>query len=276
MLKDYIEKILDKLKGNIGVYYKNLNTQEEILVAEDDCFMAASVIKLWVMGEAFHQIEQGILRKDTKIILKETDKVPPGGVINYAKQLKEGCLSDDMFPESGVLNFMHAGVELTIEDLYRLMIIISDNTATNILIDLLGMDKINAFISSLGMKKTRLNRILFDDSSKLENMISLKETGLFLEKIYKGELISKEVSEEMASILQNQQYNYKIPFFLPHIPIAHKTGEDNGVTNDVGIVYSEAPFILCFAANHAQVSIADRSCQEIAKEAHDYTNRYSK
>lgn len=274
MLKNYIEKSLNKLEGNTGVYYKNLQTGESILIAEKDQFLAASVIKLWVMGEAFRQIEQGVLTKETKIVLKESDKVPSGVVTDYAKQAREGSLSDDMFPESGVLNFIHSEAEFTIEDLYRLMIIVSDNTATNLLIDRLGMSNINDFILSLGMKKTRLNRMLFDEAPErkgLENVISLEETGLFLEKIYRGELISEKASAEMTAILQNQQFNYKIPFFLPHIPIAHKTGEDNGITNDVGIIYSDIPFILCFAANNAEVSLADRSCQEIAREAYSYT-----
>ncbi len=275
MLKEYIETKLNQLQGRAGIYYKNLHTQEEILVAQNDLFLSASVIKLWIMGEAFHQIEQGILSKDTKIILKDSDKVPSGLLEDYAKQARAGVLSEDMFPESGILNLLHTGAELTIEDLYRLMIVISDNTATNILIDILEMKKINEFIASLGMEKTRLNRILFDASSqqkKLENVISLKETGLFLEKIYRGELVSKKASEEMAAILQNQQMNYKIPFFLPHIPIGHKTGEDNGITNDAGIIYSEIPFVLCFASNDTQVCFADRVCQDIAKKAYDYTN----
>ncbi|WP_324825739.1 serine hydrolase [Sinanaerobacter sp. ZZT-01] len=274
MLKEYIENKLEKLQGKTGVYYKNLKTQEELLIAENDLFLSASVIKLWVMGEAFHQIEQGILSKDTMIILKDSDKVPSGLVEDYARQARTGSLSEDMFPESGVLNLLHTGTELTIEDLYRLMITVSDNTATNILIDILGMEKINAFISSLGMEKTKLNRILFDTSPQgknLENVISLKETGMFFEKIYKGELISRQASEEMSAILQNQQFNYKIPFFLPRIPIGHKTGEDNGITNDAGIIYSEIPFVLCFASNDTEVCFADRVCQEIAKKAYDYT-----
>lgn len=275
MLKEYIENKLKKLKGKTGVYYKNLQTQEELLIAENDRFLSASVIKLWVMGEAFHQMEQGILSKDTRILLKDSDKVPSEEVEDYARQAREGSLSEDMFPESGVLNLLHTGTELTIEDLCRLMIIVSDNTATNILIDILGMEEINAFISSLGMEKTKLNRILFDTASQgknLENVISLKETGMFFEKIYKGELVSKKASEEMSAILQNQQFNYKIPFFLPHIPIGHKTGEDNGITNDVGIIYGEIPFILCFASNDTEVCFADRTCQDIAKKVYDYTN----
>ena len=126
------------------------------------------------------------------------------------------------------------------------------------------------------MEKTRLNRLLFDASesaSGKENMISLSELGDFFEKMYSGILVSKAASMKMSAILQNQQTTYKIPFYLEHVPVAHKTGEDNGIANDVGIVFGENPFILCFAANEAEVSMAVKCCQKIAKMSYDYTNQ---
>ncbi|QAT42448.1 serine hydrolase [Aminipila luticellarii] len=271
MLRQYIDEKLGLLKGHTGVYYKNLITGETLLTKGEDQFLAASVIKIWVMAEAFYQIREGKIKREQKILLCDSDKIPEGGMPDYLAQKKQGVLSDDMFPESGVLNYLHSGIPFTVEDLYKLMIVISDNTATNMLIRLLGIDKINEFIASLHMSKTRLNRLLFDTSKEKENTISLEEAGIFLEKIYRGEMISPEASREMCAILQNQQANFKIPFFLPQIPIAHKTGEDNGITNDVGIVYGEVPFILCFAANDADVPSANQACQEIARAAYRYS-----
>ncbi|QIB67798.1 serine hydrolase [Aminipila butyrica] len=271
MLKQYINERLSTLEGHAGVYYKNLKTGETVLTEGQDQFLAASIIKIWIMAEAFRQMEEGTIKKDQKIILRDSDKVPNNKMPDYFAEKTRGILSEDMFPESGVLNYLHAESEWTVEDLCRLMIIISDNTATNILIRLLGMTNINELIQSLNMSKTRLNRSLFDTSKKIENTISLEETGLFLEKLYREELISSKASQEMSAILQNQQNNSKIPFFLPQIPIAHKTGEDNGIANDVGIIYSDIPFILCFAANDSYTPAANQACQDIAKAAYQYS-----
>ena len=154
------------------------------------------------------------------------------------------------------------------------MIIISDNTATNMLINILGMDNINKTLEDLGAVKTKLNRLLFDsDASKkgIENYIAVEEMGMLLEKLYKDELISKEASKEMKRVMLEQQINHKIPFYISDIPIAHKTGEDDGITNDIGIVFAEKPFILCFAANEVNVPETERAYQDIAREAYKYT-----
>lgn len=252
MLDNYIKDRLSKLEGKIGVYYKNLSTGEEIFSSRSEKFEAASVIKFTIMIEALNQIEHGKLSYDTKVILKDEYKVPSCGALNY----------------------VHEGLEFTIQDLYTLMIIISDNTATNMLINILGMDNINKTLEDLGAVKTKLNRLLFDsDASKkgIENYIAVEEMGMLLEKLYKDELISKEASKEMKRVMLEQQINHKIPFYISDVPIAHKTGEDDGITNDIGIVFAEKPFILCFAANEVNVPETERAYQDIAREAYEYT-----
>lgn len=269
MLKEKLEEILQGLKGRIGMYYRELELGEEICyINEEDCFEAASVIKVAVMAEAFRQMEEGRLAADTQVILRERDKVPSGETLHYEEERRAGRLAPgELFPESGVLNYMHEGLALTVKDLYTIMIVISDNTATNMLIDLLGMERINELLSSLGFRVTRLNRKLFDCpvGEKQENYVSLREMGKLLEMIYRGQLISEKASRQMAAVLTNQQVNHKIPFYLPQLPIAHKTGEDSGITNDVAIVYGEKPFLLCLAANKTDVPQTERAYQEIAK-----------
>ena len=100
----------------------------------------------------------------------------------------------------------------------------------------------------------------------LENMFSLSDAAELFRKMYRGELVSPEASREMCALLQNQQYTYKMPFFIRRIPIAHKTGEDTGIENDVGIVFSDKPFIFCFASNEADEPEAVRLCQDLARE----------
>ena len=272
MNTEIIKEKTEKVRGKIGVLFEDLTTGEGFTVLkgqDEDVFESASVIKLWIMSCAYEMAEQGRLDLDSTVILKEDDMVPGPGVPDYHSDDAEGHLTEDMFPESGMLNYLHAGTELTVRDLIRLMILISDNTACNIMIDLLGMDNINCHIANLGCTRTILNRRLFDTRPEVrgkENMFSLSETADFFRKIYKGELVSPEASREMCALLQNQQYTYKMPFFIRQIPIAHKTGEDTGIENDVGIVFSDKPFIFCFASNEADEPGAVRLCQDLALE----------
>ena len=150
------------------------------------------------------------------------------------------------------------------------MIILSDNYATNMLIDKLGIDNINKTIKEMGLKNTILNRKMFDEEKAklgLENYISSEDIAYLLEKMYNKELIDEKSSEEMISILKNQRLNGKISFFLqnlkPKVQIAHKTGEDTNITHDVGIVFAKEPFILCFCGNNVNVAEYERLMQDI-------------
>jgi hypothetical protein len=183
------------------------------------------------------------------------DPITMGATLACAMELyKKGSITDK---ETG----------MPLEDLYTLMIILSDNTATNLLIKRLGMESINKTMQSLGLRQTKINRLLFDaeQSAKgIENTISTGEIALLLDKMYRGELISPKASEEMLTILKKQRLNGKIPFFVPkNIEIAHKTGEDSGITHDVAVVYAPRPFIVCFCGNEVNVPEYERVMQEV-------------
>lgn len=245
--KIIIERLQNTL-GDISFYYKNLITGEVIKYNEEKQMLAASVIKLAVLVECFNQINKGIISKDEIFITKEKDKVPSCGALNY----------------------MRENLKVTLEDLYVLMIILSDNYATNMLINKLGIENINKTIKEIGLKNTILNRKMFENEKavlRLENYISAEDIAYLLEKMYKKELIDKESSEEMISILKNQRLNGKIPFFLqninPKVHIAHKTGEDTNITHDVGIVFAREPFIVCFCGNNVNVPEYERLIQDI-------------
>lgn len=246
MLKENIEEILKNVPGNIGLYYKNLNTGGTIEINEEESYLAASIIKLPILIETLNQIKDGVIRDDMMITLMEEDKVPSCGALNY----------------------MHNGIEVTIKDLYTLMIVLSDNTATNILINKLGIENINKTMNSLGLKNTRVNRLLYDEMEQKkgkENYFSPKEMGLLLQQIYNGELIHEKISEEIQRIMKLQLMDSKIPYLLPEdTVIAHKTGEATGITHDVGIIYSKNPFILCFASNKTIIPIAEDALKKIA------------
>lgn len=248
-MQEKIRLILEEIPGKISLYYKNLVTGEEIDYHADESLQAASVIKIFIMAEAFRRIEEGTLSEDAKVTIRKSDCVPP----------------------SGVLTFLHEGIEVTVLDLITLMIVISDNTATNLLIDILGMDAINAAIQEYGLTRTKLSRKMYDSEKSaqgIQNYITARETGIFLEKMYRGEVISPAASKKMLAILKNQQVNHKIPFLAGSLyeepEIAHKTGEDTGITHDVGIVFTKEPFVLCICGNETDVPALERAMAEIA------------
>lgn len=242
------ENILEQIKsvpGKVGFYYKNLITGDTLEFQKDLQLHAASVIKIPILIEVFSRLETGGMEKSEVFTIHDKDKLPSCGALTY----------------------MHEGLQVTLEDLYTLMIILSDNTATNLLIKRLGMESINKTMQSLGLRQTKINRLLFDaeQSAKgIENTISTGEVALLLEKMYRGELVSPRASEEMLTILKKQRLNGKIPFLVPkNIEIAHKTGEDSGITHDVAVVYTPRPFIVCFCGNEVNVPEYERVMQEV-------------
>ena len=209
--------------------------------------VAASVIKLPIMAEAFRQREAGTLDFQERVIVRRQDHLPSCGALSY----------------------MHDGLEVTVEDLVTLMIILSDNTATNLLIERLGMAAINRAIAQLGLTGTQLRRKLFQaelSAQGIENTTTAQDMARLLAGLMAGKVVSPEASQEMLALLGKQRLNGKIPFFLHArgVPVAHKTGEDEGITHDVGILYARPPVILCFLSNRTVVPQAERALQDIA------------
>lgn len=235
-------------RGQVGFYYKNLLSGRVVSFQPELPLVAASVIKLPMMIEAFRQFEAGELNPEMPVAVKAEDKVPSCGVLTY----------------------LHDGLTVTVRDLVTLSIIVSDNSATNLLFSLLTCEKVNALMDSLGLPITRLRRKMFDIEAQgrgLQNTITAGEIGSLLEGLYRGELVSPEACREMLSILKRQQLHGKIPFRLARsIDIAHKTGEDDGVTHDVGIVFAKEPFVVCFCANAVDVPRFERLMQDISWE----------
>ena len=244
----WITPQLDALKGDKGVYIKNLVTGEVFAYGEDVPVVAASVIKIPVMIEVFRAAEDGELSLDEMHALKDEERLP-------------SC---------GTLKAMHTGVKLTLLDLVKLMIIVSDNTATNIIIRRIGIENVNRTLRALGLEKTTLRRLLFDwEASRhgVVNHITAGEMGILLEKLWRGEVVSPEASRAMMDILLDQRLNGKLPFFLhpQDIDIAHKTGEDDGITHDVGVIYAKEPLVCCFVGEHVDVCAYERLMQDAAK-----------
>lgn len=166
---------------------------------------------------------------------------------------------------------MTESFSLPIIDLIRHMIVLSDNTATNVLIDFLGFDSINQSILDLGYGPCLLRRKMFDYQADLEgrtNIITAGAVARFLTDLAKGRVVSQVASDQMVAIMKGQLDQSQIRFFWsqrrPDVAIANKTGLNKGVTHDCGIVYADKPFVLCLLANEVDVPACMRAFQDIA------------
>ena len=246
---------LSELPGNISFVYKNLATEEQFSYRAGEPHLAASVIKLFLMGAVFQSIEEGNIHAEDKIRVRRNDCVPSCGVLTY--------LGDER--------------EVSVRDLVELMVIVSDNTAANLLFDLVGSDYLRYFIRDvLGMEQTVFLRKMFDSERAamgIENYVTAADAAILLEKIYRGELVSRAASGEMYRILTHQRLNGKIPFRLhtlqPAPVIAHKTGEDTGVTHDVGIIEGKEPLLVCFLGSRTEVPEYERLIADVSLELYE-------
>ena len=233
--------------GDVGFYWLPLEGGEPVTHNPDLPLEAASVIKLPIMVRAFAEMARGTLDPN------EITELRPG--------MKE--------PSCGALTYMHDGLRVTAMDLVTLMIILSDNTATNLLIDRLGIDNINGEMARLGVPGLTLRRRLFEPelaARGIINTVTARGVGELLARMYRGELLGPEADGRMLDILKDQRLNGKLPFFLHSmdIDVAHKTGEDEGITHDAGIVYADHPFVIVMLSNHVDVPRFERLIQDAA------------
>lgn len=243
-----IAEQLTSLPGHIGVYYHNLVTDERFAYHADDAFSAASVFKFPMMCAVADHVQAGDTCWEEKLVSRKEDRVPP-------------C---------GALWFFDDEPTVSLRTLCGLMITISDNTATNMLIRRFTIGGLNADFRKMGLEKTHIERLLFDrEASKrgLKNYFSPREMGNLLEKVYRGAQQGEAAAKFCWETLLQQQINHKIPGYLPDGAIvAHKTGEDDGITHDVGLVLAKRPFVLCFASNETDVPAAERCVRRLALE----------
>ncbi len=252
VLKDIVRRAGEGFEGKLGISVKHLGTGEAASLNGGDLFPTASVFKVPVIVELYRRVEAGTLSLEDKIMLREREKIPGSGIL---KELSEG-------------------LELTVRDLTELMMILSDNTATDILTEIVGKENVNATLRDLGLSKTRVvvdcRDILFDlvglggipDEEKtvelfdersrtvteeaswslgvIENNVTTPNEMLrLLEMIVNGKAAGRESCDAILETMGRcQTGQYRIIKHLPKekVDFAHKTGSLPGIRNDVGIV----------------------------------------
>jgi beta-lactamase class A len=227
-LEATIHDVDQHLDGVMGLAIEDLTTREHTFQNGDEIFAQASSIKIAILAELYLQGQQGKL--------KLTDL--------YTVQ------SSDLVPDSDIMGGLTPGVtRLTLRDLATMMIAVSDNSATNVLIDRVGMDDVNAMLNSLGLPHTRLRRKMMDLKAAQEgreNISTPKEMMMLLEAVYRGEVLNKESTDEFFKVLSTGKSSW-LPRDLPaDVRVADKPGSLEGVRNDSGIVFIEGrPFVIC-------------------------------
>lgn len=228
-LRPALEARIAHHHGVVGLALIDPKTGETLAIRGDETFPTASVIKLGVLTELFHRIAGGSLHLDDPLVM----------------------LAGDREPGSGILQLLHAPHELTVKDAATLMIAVSDNTATNLLVNKLGIRAVNARMDSLGLKHTRLWAKVFERARTTINPDSSAKYGLgsttpleiakLMAMIYDGTVVSPDASKQMVDMLEKQFYGVvEIPRYLPaDVTVAHKTGETDATRNDVAIVYAK-------------------------------------
>lgn len=251
MEQKYLEQRIESLKGKIGFYYENLVDGQRLTYNENEGFLAASVIKIPIFMCVAKQISEGKLSWNQKVTVKEEDKKP-------------SC---------GALLSLTGDLEVDIDSLCKLMITLSDNTATNMLIRTAGLDNIQNWLEEMGFTNTKIQRELFDSEAGakgLDNYITPADIGVLLKLIYNREFISPEISQKIEETMLLQQIRHKIPGYIGRKKkIANKTGEDGNATHDSAIVFAKKPFILVITSNDTDVPETERFIREIALELYE-------
>jgi len=227
-LESSIQNVDQHLDGVMGVAIEDLTTNDHYFLHEDEVFAQASSIKITVLANLYLQAQQGKL--------KLTDL--------YTVQ------SSDLVPDSDIMNGLTPGVtRITLRDLATMMVAVSDNAATNVLIDRVGMQNVNAMLDSLGLPHTRLRRKMMDLQAAKEgreNIATPREMMTLLDAIYHGKVLNRESTDDFFKILSTNKASF-IPRYLPaDLKVANKPGELEAVRNDSGIVFVEGrPYVIC-------------------------------
>lgn len=220
--------IENRLQKTPGIYSLSLQmtNYEHFIHVNPRRLPSASLIKVFIMAEAFRQATSG------QIDLSESAQVT----------------ADVRVGGAGPLEFADLGLAVKLIKLIELMIVESDNTATNILINILGKDSINKYAHSLGCFNTSLERSMMDFAAReagVDNYTSPADMNVLLRRIYSKSCIDPASDYHMLKILLGQTDKCKFPLLLPqNIPIAHKTGELDGIEHDSGIFLTDPPYIL--------------------------------
>jgi beta-lactamase class A len=233
-----IEERIRKSGADVAIAFRTLDGHTAYSFHDGESFHAASTMKIPVMIELFHQARQAKLRLDDPLLIK-----------NEFHSLADGSIYTlDPADDSETDLYKAAGETRTLRQLCEMMVTVSSNLATNLLIEKLGVDNIRATVDSLRADGMNVMRGVEDNKAfakGLNNTTSARGLQRLLEAIAHGEAVDQESSRQMIEILERQKFNEGIPAGLPPgTRVAHKTGEITKIHHDAAIVFAPKPFVL--------------------------------
>jgi beta-lactamase class A len=258
-LQSKIQSMASKHQGRLALYASNLKTGETITIDPDTPVPTASVIKLSILVEAMQQVKTGNHTLADKIILQK----------------------DDIVQGSGILQFFDTPLTITLKDALTFMIMESDNTATNLVIDQVGIKNVNDHAAEMGLKDTYLYKKVYKpatapmpaDQKKFGlGKTTAREMAKVMESIVRCDLHEQRLCDAMLYMLRNQQYRNLVPHYIETSDtseglslIANKTGSLDEVRNDVAVIYSKnGPIIIsAFTYDNADKSWNNDNAAEL-------------
>ena len=252
-----LKSLVEASDAIVGIAIKDLNSGDEFVINGDEIFPQASSIKIHILTELYRQAEAGKFRLSDVRSLPEPAKVGGSGVLAELGQ---------------------NSVSMSIRDYAVLMIVLSDNTATNLLIDLVGMENVNKNLLVLGATKTKLQRVMMDIKAAAagrENIGTPRDVMMILEKLFRGEIVNRTSCEDMLSILRKPKEGPIRAGVPGAVELANKEGEIEGIRCDVGIVYlPNCPYIICVMTK-LLLNEADgpKIITEVSRTAYQYFER---
>ena len=233
-LRRELEALLRDYRGVAGISVRHLGTGESLSIRGGETFPTASLIKVGVLVALLDEVRKGTLRLDERVAMIARDRV--GG--------------------SGVLQYAGSGLQPSLEDLAWLMITISDNTATNLILDKINVRTVWDKMEALGLPHTKIHSKTFLRATSIAMDSSVKyglgvttpdETVRLFELLYQGRAVSPALDSLALRMLHANQDGAKLARWLPEeLAFAHKTGDVDAARSDCGILYGpDAPVAVC-------------------------------
>jgi beta-lactamase class A len=234
-LQEELRQADQHLDGVLGLAVKDLTSNETFFINGDEIMPQASSIKIAVLAALYLQAQQGKLKLTDEYVVRKEDLV-------------EG---------SDIMLGLTPGVSrLTLRDLATMMVAVSDNSATNVLIGRVGMENVNSMLDALGLHATRLRRQMMDlkaASEGRENVSTPREMMTLLETIYRGKLLNRDMTADFLKMLSTHKESSLLQGLPDDAVAANKPGELEAVRNDSGIILvKNRPYILCVMTAYLQ------------------------
>jgi beta-lactamase class A len=271
-LADILNPLVGKHAGKVAIAVKHLPSGQSFYLNADEVMGTASLIKFPVLIETYYQVHEGKIKLSDPVTLRKEDMVPGSGVLT---------------------NHFSPGLTFPLADAVSLMIAHSDNTATNLVLDKIGIASVGKRMKSLGFPHTSIYAKVFKRSTSSIDMDSSKKYGLgsttaremvgLFEMLNSNKLVDAASCRAMVATLKKCEDLAKFPRYLNGVAVAHKTGSLDDAKNDAGLIYLKGgPVALCVltADNKDQRWVIDNEgnklCADVAKAVTDYFDSKSR